>query len=77
MERTETPALTIVADTAPFPARTGVKLPNGHPAGRQKPVRNEWLAADRFERWRPVFILAILAAVFAVGAVLIANGLNR
>ena len=77
MERTETPALTTVADTAPSPARSSAKLPNGRFAGRPRPVRNEWLAADRFERWRPVFILAILAAVFAVGAGLIVSGLAR
>ena len=66
-----------MADTGSSPARSGAKLPDVHPAARHKSGRNEWLAADRFERWQPVAMLAILVAVFAVGAVLIVKGLAR
>jgi hypothetical protein len=66
-----------MAHTAHSPSRPSLKLSNVHHAGRHQSIRNEWLASDRFERWRLVIIVAILVAVFAAGAVLIISGLTR
>jgi 4-hydroxybenzoate polyprenyltransferase len=66
-----------MSHSAPSPSPLNFKLSNDREVDRHRPVRNEWLAADQFERWWQVAAVSILVALFAASAVLIILGLTR